>query len=178
MLISGGNVECWGDDFSDQLGNGESETLVVDSPQKTQHVSGVSDVGMGGAHTCVVEAGHVHCWGENHAGELGDGVIGEYRKVEFEPQEALGVTTAVEVDAGESFTCARLSSGHAECWGSDDRGELGTGEGKLGAPEKATPQAVIDLTEATQLEARVTTRAPLRGMVAWFAGRQRKRAGR
>src|SRR3990172_8892806 len=41
------------------------------------------------------------------------------------PTEVVGVTTAVEVVAGATHTCARNMDGSVVCWGSNRRGELG-----------------------------------------------------
>jgi alpha-tubulin suppressor-like RCC1 family protein len=69
-LLSGGGVDCWGANFSGQLGNGteeESWTAVA--------VSGITNavaVSAGGYHSCALLAGGmVDCWGEG--GLLGDG---------------------------------------------------------------------------------------------------------
>ena len=41
--------------------------------------------------------------------------------------EVLGVSNATEVTAGENDTCAVLSTGHIDCWGYNDDGQLGNG---------------------------------------------------
>jgi len=70
------------------------------------------------------------------------------------PVEVENITTAVQVDRENEHACAVLSSGHAECWGSNFKGELGDGRGpkKKGTREPTpTPAEVVDVTDFTQV---------------------------
>jgi alpha-tubulin suppressor-like RCC1 family protein len=76
-------------------------------------------------HTCFVgHDGVVWCWGENEAYELGDGTAedrGSPVLVQNLPSEAKALS------AGQAHTCALLQDGSIACWGSNDRGQCGTG---------------------------------------------------
>jgi alpha-tubulin suppressor-like RCC1 family protein len=80
-LVTGGTVECWGDNFNGQLGNGaplygaNSTTPVqVKDTGGTNNLTGVSQISAGGSHTCAVLSDQtVSCWGDNAYGQLGSG---------------------------------------------------------------------------------------------------------
>jgi alpha-tubulin suppressor-like RCC1 family protein len=82
-LLSGGTVECWGDNIYGELGDGSStgpETCPgYDPPCSTTPVavsglSGVTAVSVGGDSVCaLLSGGTVECWGNNPYGELGNG---------------------------------------------------------------------------------------------------------
>ena len=119
-----GGLVCWGANVSGQLGN----TTLIDSWVATA-VSGassdVSQVSAGFAHTCFVRTStkEVLCFGENVFGALGNNST----IFSSTPVLVSGITTAVEVSAGDRFTCARLSNGSVQCWGGNDSGSLGNG---------------------------------------------------
>ena len=73
VLLVDGRVDCWGAGDSGQLGNGagDDQPLPVDV---TGLPAGVTAVSCGLAHSCALfETGTVHCWGDNDAGQLGNG---------------------------------------------------------------------------------------------------------
>jgi len=114
---------CWGANASGQLGNG----LALDLPGPTAVVLAGDAVSVSAgqsAHTCaVLVGGEVWCWGDNGAGQLGDGTDqGSALPVQVAP-----LASAASVAAGGTHTCAVLDSGAARCWGAGDSGELGHG---------------------------------------------------
>jgi alpha-tubulin suppressor-like RCC1 family protein len=72
-LTSGGAVLCWGDNEAGQLGNGKT----ANSPRPvsvTGLAGGVSAISVGVIFACaLMNGGAVKCWGNNVAGELGNG---------------------------------------------------------------------------------------------------------
>jgi Regulator of Chromosome Condensation (RCC1) repeat protein len=49
------------------------------------------------------------------------------RKYAATPVEVRGISNATQVAAGQSHSCALLSTGHVDCWGGNHSGELGDG---------------------------------------------------
>ncbi len=90
----------------------------VDGLPKVKHVSG-----SGGACAVTLEGGEVWCWGNNIAGQLGDGTTQD----RLEPGPVTGLRGAVKVACGEVFACALLEDATVWCWGTDWRGQLGDG---------------------------------------------------
>ncbi len=112
-----------------------------------QRCTGVYGVTTSGEHACAWrEGGQVACWGTNTSGELGNGTT-----VSSPTAVAVaGLGYAVEVGAGNGFTCARISGrfgGPVYCWGAGGFGRLGNGT----TTSSLVPVAVTGVTTATQL---------------------------
>jgi len=58
-----------------------------------------------------------------------------------------GCVTGVALSAGRTWTCATFSSGGARCWGSNESGQLGTGD----TAPSILPRDVRDLADAERL---------------------------
>lgn len=123
-VLSGGQVQCWGNNEQGQLGDGTTVTRRVPTP-----VSGlpsdIVEVVTGDHHTCAVSAtGGVWCWGEGLSGELGIGALVD-----------AGVVTPTRVPVNGARTmalslessCAAVDGGLLRCWGLNTEGELGLG---------------------------------------------------
>lgn len=122
--FSTGGLVCWGWNMSGQLGDGTTTNRTVATAVQG-YSSDVAQVSAGYAHTCFVRAStkEVMCFGENIYGALGNNsTIPSSTAVLVS-----GINTAVEVSAGDRFTCARLSSGEVQCWGANGSGSLGNG---------------------------------------------------
>jgi alpha-tubulin suppressor-like RCC1 family protein len=66
-------------------------------------------------------SGAVNCWGENDAGELGNGTM----QTSPSAVAVTGITDATALSAGGYHTCARRTDGTLWCWGSNSDGQLG-----------------------------------------------------
>ena len=129
-LVSGGSVECWGSDPYGQLGDVASQPIPISG------IAGATAVAAGGGaipdkiaennseYSCaIVDSGQVWCWGDNRAGQLGDGTT----TTSATPVRVSGVEGATQLTAGVQHACALVNTGAIECWGDDRAGELGDG---------------------------------------------------
>ena len=82
-------------------------------------------VAAGAYHTCAAMTdGGLRCWGENSAGQIGDGSTSDRPT----PVSVSGLTSGVgSVDAGFNHTCSVSSSGGLKCWGYNYWGNVGDG---------------------------------------------------
>ena len=79
-LYDDGELRCWGNNFSGQLGLGTADNLGDDEvPAVADPVDlpgEVIQMDAGGSHTCAVLSDYrVYCWGANHWGQLGLGHV-------------------------------------------------------------------------------------------------------
>jgi len=86
--------------------------------------SGATTVVAGAWHTCAIVNGGLECWGGNYDGELGTGGTDPSLIPVAVPGLDSGVTL---VAASPIHTCAVVNFASAYCWGSNDYGQLGTG---------------------------------------------------
>ncbi len=120
-VLSSGSLFCWGFNYAGQLGGGaDKEKLPVEVNGLNTEVLSVS---AGHNHTCaLMKNGGVKCWGANSSGQVGDGTMSERR----EPTDVTGLSSVVKkISAGGSHTCALLETGDINCWGDNDRGQIG-----------------------------------------------------
>ena len=142
VLLSTGDVKCWGENSRGQLGLGH----LYDRPDvRGDDLMGVHfgngrkavAIAVGAAHTCaVLQDGSLKCWGDNTDGQLGfeeivlpgaENPVSECANAQITPPTidfGLG-RSVVSVSAGLSHTCAVLDNGSLMCWGSNLHGALG-----------------------------------------------------
>lgn len=141
-----GGVRCWGANLYGQLGNGDSgqgelELLPVDIVDPGGPVRAIV---AGNDFTCaIVGDDAAKCWGRSEYGELG---YGSYIDSPV-PVQVEGLETGVEViSAGHEHACAVTAEGAVKCWGSNQGGRLGNGEGGEDFPDAYySPQDVVGL---------------------------------
>ncbi len=127
-LTLSGEVLCWGNNADGQLGNGDTTLQLV--PIVTGGLGwGNLAIQAGQRFTCAITAEqNVRCWGENWAGQLGNG----NQTGQLLPAGAVGLDYPVTaLGAGDSHTCAVLTTQGVMCWGSNGFGQLGTGDAAL-----------------------------------------------
>ncbi len=135
---SAGAARCWGRNNAGQLG--DNTTTNRPNSVVVSGISGVQSVAAGGSHSCAVTTtGAAWCWGDNTYGQLGDGTLAP-RHV---PVAVTGLGSGVaSIDAGDNHTCARMTSGAINCWGRNNRGQLGDASGT----DQSQPVPVVGYT--------------------------------
>jgi len=149
-LSTSGAVICWGKNDYGQLGDGSNAANSPTPVAVSSLGSGVTRIAAGATHTCAVQAGGALCWGSNLYGEIGFGVMGNGLHT---PQavDAVSGFTVADVGAGQNFSCAISTAGALECWGRNDSGQLGNGQGGFNA-DQYSPVPVSGVTAgATQV---------------------------
>jgi len=130
-----GQVLCWGQNSSGQLGEGSMSSLAEPVP-----VTGLGNgvkVPAGATFSCAATSdGAIFCWGDDQYGQLGTG---------HDVFRAAATTIALSADqvtAGGAHSCAvghAVLPGDADgfvCWGSEQAGQLGdNGDGDRSLPE-------------------------------------------
>ena len=182
---------CWGRNHFGELGHNGRETVAdergdviegmigdvfVGNPRASKTTptqvygltSRVTQISVGGFHTCALVNGGAQCWGSSFFGQLGNGQIaGNARSDALAPQQVTGLTSGVtQISAGRKHTCA-VAEGRALCWGQGASGQLGY-NGDLPA---STPQQVIGLTSGvTQISAGDSHTCAVMNGAAWCWG--------
>lgn len=110
---AGGSIYCWG--------GYRTPPRMIPLPLE-QYATQVS----ASFHTCTRTAsGDAFCWGGNQAGQLGDGTGVDHPLV---PTKVDGLKDkAAKVVTSKASTCALLVNGEVQCWGANDKGQLGIG---------------------------------------------------
>ena len=150
VLVSGGELRCWGGNIDGELGNDVSVVRST-TPVAVSSVSGAIVVAAGRVHTCAaISNGTVQCWGGNDGGQLGNGLSDNgMSRWSPTPAEVGGITGATDIAAGSSHTCALVANGEVQCWGTNRNGQLGSGS----TVDSFTPVGVVGLSGAVTIEA-------------------------
>jgi alpha-tubulin suppressor-like RCC1 family protein len=146
LLTNTNSVDCWGYNYSGQLGDDTTTQRSTPVPVKgvggVGTLSNVTQISAGFYHTCaLLSGGTVDCWGDNGIGRLGNGTMANSST----PVSVKGVagtgtlSNVTQISAGGYHTCALLSDNSVDCWGYNFFGQLGNGE--MG--HRTTPVSVI-----------------------------------
>ena len=143
--LTNGHVDCWGAGSYGQLGNGTFYAAGHEGSALPVAVKGIGSIGTLGSvasltgltmfgYCAVLASGKVDCWGAGYNGELGNGTFytsgngGSAAPVAVKGIGGTGTLGSVaSVTSDEASYCARLTTGHVECWGDGEYGELGNG---------------------------------------------------
>lgn len=142
-VLENSQVKCWGRNADGQLGagdmadRGDEPNEMGDSLPYVNLGVGrtVVQIATGGMHACaILDNSQVKCWGSNAWGRLGLGNSnnrgdGPNEMGDNLPFVSLGTgRTAVQIAAGNSYTCAILDNSQVKCWGYSQTGQLGLGD--------------------------------------------------
>jgi alpha-tubulin suppressor-like RCC1 family protein len=133
-LDAAGQAYCWGDNSVGELGNGSARRSRV--PVKVAAGGALAgrsltQIAAGDGFSCGLDTtGQAFCWGDNSAGELGNGAAAGSSSVPVavSTSGALAGKTLTHISAGSDDACAIDTGGKAYCWGADGDDELGNGE--------------------------------------------------
>jgi alpha-tubulin suppressor-like RCC1 family protein len=121
-VAQSGALFCWG---ANQFGQtAQTPTPLPTTPLRVGVPTAVSAAAAGAAHTCVNASGQVLCFGQNVAGQIGNGATLDVHAPtsvgnDFDPARAPA--------AGGVHSCAIRHDGGLLCWGSSGDGQIGDG---------------------------------------------------
>ncbi len=176
-----GRVYCWGSN-----GEGQANADSLDESVPRAHL--VADettfvgwaprwVATGSRHTCVAgfdddaEESHVFCWGDNTGDQLG------WSGGQPEEVDTAGWRGEVEqLEAGDSHSCVlsveTTGAHHVYCWGLDEFGQLGGGEGDQSGPtpvevELPADTRILELSASGAHTCAIADQDGVRSIVCW-----------
>ncbi len=153
VALSDGTVQCWGGNDCGQLGNGSS-VYNSSTAVSVSNLVDVTSIAVGSTNGCqhvcaIVQPGNVYCWGWLWDGNTGpNGDMSVYRTPILVPD----LTNAVSIAAGDSHSCALTQTGTVQCWGPDNVGQLGNGDGQS-LTGSVVPSTVVTISNATAISA-------------------------
>ncbi len=153
LAVTNGRVMAWGNNQDGQLGDGTttgpekcSAEACSRSAVEVNGLEAVTAVAAGPEHALALrENGTVWAWGDNAAGQLGDGSTESHD----EPVQVKGLEHVVAIAAGDEFSLALLENGKVMAWGYGLYGELGDGK----AEASHEPVTVSGLSEVIAISA-------------------------
>ncbi len=130
-LKGDGTVWGWGVNTSGQIGDG-TQTSPRLTPVQTSSISGVVAIAGGDYHSAAIVGSDLslRAWGENSAGQLGDGT-GTLRT---SPVSVSSLTNARTVDAGANRTVAAMLDASVKIWGASVSATGSTSTVPIAAP--------------------------------------------
>ena len=144
-LTTSGKVRCWG-----KIGNPEDQgdgdmsqgtgSCVVPALEGAvacgSDMTPLDDIGLvtqlavGGNHSCATVSGAVFCWGDD-----GDG----------QSTPPMDLDQVVQIDLGWYHSCARTMAGAVHCWGNNEENEQATPPAELGPDGDLGPAVQLEL---------------------------------
>ncbi|MFE0748411.1 protein kinase [Gordonia sp. NPDC058843] len=121
-------------------GSDDGNAGPASTPQMAAGSQAQLSAGLGA--TCSIRDGTAYCWGDNAAGQLGDGTT-DTRETPTQVVDLSGVTA---ISTGGPNSCA-VAEGLAYCWGNNDYGQIGDGT----TDARLTPTRVADLADVTAI---------------------------
>lgn len=144
-LKSDGSVWAWGRNHHGQLGNGSTTDSSV--PVQVSSLTDVIAIAAGNNYFAgaVKDDGTVWTWGNNSNGQLGNNSTNSSST----RVQAIGVTTAIGIEAGHSFMLVLKDDGSLLAWGANADGQLGDGS----TTQRLTAVSVNTVSDAVGIAA-------------------------
>ena len=163
VLLTSGDVRCWGQGADGRLGSGNENNIGDNEPVNVNVNLGgttATQIATGKTHTCaLLLSGDVRCWGPGSSGKLGLAGVANIGDDEIPTSNVdLGGANVTQITAGNNHTCALLSSGNlpgnVRCWGQGTYGQLGLGNpNDIGDDENPTANVNLGGTLVKQITA-------------------------
>lgn len=140
--VQNGELYCWGDNSTGQLGDGT--TTSRRTPIRVPGLTNVSAVSVGTYRSrdktypttaCAVAEGDAYCWGSNTYSQTGDGATTR----RYAPSKIPGLPPMTGIATSYGTACAISEDREVYCWGSGEDGQLGTGNTARTAPPAKVP---------------------------------------
>jgi alpha-tubulin suppressor-like RCC1 family protein len=139
-LTESGDIYCWGDNGSGQLGQGDllgppdgvtcaarpcsKVPIAVKAPADLKGEFKFSSISKGEGTTCAVAVdGKLFCWGDGQTGKLGNGTT---TAEQMRPVQAKGKLRFATTANGAYAVCGVTTDRAVYCWGGDQEFALGT----------------------------------------------------
>jgi len=130
-LTNGNATYCWGKNLYGELGLG-FVSFYEETPRVVSGTTRFTALVAGEDHTCGLDGGGAaSCWGNNTTSQLGTG--GDLA-ANPTPAPVEGGHTFRSLTAGAAHTCGLQTDSLADCWGSNDSGQLGDSLTDPGGP--------------------------------------------
>jgi len=124
---SNGTLWSWGDNFSGQLGDGNTTARLT--PVQVGSAANWSSHSAGLSHVVALRSdGTLWSWGDNSFGQLGNGSLNP----SLVPIQITSTGDWAAVSAGDSHTLALKADGTLWAWGDNSSGQLGVGSNLQG----------------------------------------------
>jgi alpha-tubulin suppressor-like RCC1 family protein len=142
-LLKNGQVWDWGQNNYGQLGDNQRTIsdvpvhVVLPAPAAEVYAGG--DNQKNGQSLALLTNGQVWGWGNNQAGQLGNGTTKSVNKLPVEATSLPSGVTFTYVATGGDHSLALDSAGDVYAWGSDSHGQLGD----AGNADEGTPGAAV-----------------------------------
>lgn len=148
-LSTNGNIDCWGQNNSGQLGLGNNSNIEWPSRVNTSSMVGsryFSKIFTGAANTCGITGdGLTYCWGEGANGQNGSGLTTSSTvPVQVDTSSIINFPGFSTIAIGSQHICGLSNQGKAYCWGlADERLGIGlTGSGAISIPQEVDTSGI------------------------------------
>ena len=138
-----GNLWSWGGNENGTLGIGSADSSAHVTPVQLTGISNVTALAAYYNQSLAVSGGNVFAWGNNAAGELGDGTQTNH----YSPIQVPGLSNIINVAVGGYHSLALTGDGTVYAWGDNGDGRLGDNT----STAQFSPVPVLDPSGASTL---------------------------